>query len=323
MLELKPTLNKKFILSRVSQEEIFEKFLGDSVIIGRKYLSPFRSDRHPTCSFRYNSSGVLRFRDWNGSFEGDCFNFVQNLPTYAGLGFQQVIEVIAKEFGLINKAIIRQPRLVEWKEHARADIKVQYRDWREFDLSFWERGLIQRPLLDYFKVAPVKYVWVNGVIRYSDTLLDPGYAYWFGPDDIKIYFPYRKEYRFLGNSSLLQGYEQLPKTAKTLIITKSLKDVMTLYNFGYPSIAPQTETCVLSQAEYDELSSRFESIYSMYDFDLTGIKGANKMKKKYGIKPTFLTDGRFGSYNYESKDPFDLVSKLKVDASQVFKKLWL
>ena len=44
----------------------------------------------------------------------------------------------------------------------------------------------------------------------------------------------------------------------------------------------------------------------MYDFDLTGIRGANKMKREFGIAPHFITNGRFNTPNYGGKDPTGL-----------------
>ena len=173
------------------------------------------------------------------------------------------------------------------------------------DVVFWERYGIKAPLLLLYKVSPIQNLFLDGNIHYTHHSNNPAYHYSFGKNEDKVYFPKKKSFRFLCNTSVLQGYEQLPKTGEILIITKSLKDVMVLYNLNYPSVAPQSESMSITDKDYEELSQRFDTIYSWYDFDLTGIRTANKMKKKYGIIPLFLTNGRFKSRNFGAKDVSD------------------
>ena len=63
---------------------------------------------------------------------------------------------------------------------------------------------------------------------------------------MKIYQPYSK-FKWLSNTSVsdLQGLSQLPKSGDTLVITKSLKDVMCLDIWGIPAVAPSSESCVI------------------------------------------------------------------------------
>jgi hypothetical protein len=83
----------------------------------------------------------------------------------------------------------------------------------------------------------------------------------------------------------------LPESGELLVITKSFKDIGTLYEQGIPSIAPQAESILLPENIIDELKSRFKTIYSLMDYDNTGIHLAWKMRKLYGIKPLFFTYG--------------------------------
>ena len=56
---------------------------------------------------------------------------------------------------------------------------------------------------------------------------------------MKIYQPY-SNFKWLSNTSAsdLQGLSQLPDRGDTLVITKSLKDVMCLDIWDIPAIAP-------------------------------------------------------------------------------------
>ncbi len=83
---------------------------------------------------------------------------------------------------------------------------------------------------------------------------------------------------------------QLDKSGgEYLVITKSLKDVMVLYEFGIPAIAPNSENLFVTDAQYKKLKSKFKNILVLYDNDLAGIQGLKRIKNKYPeIKVSFI-----------------------------------
>ena len=84
---------------------------------------------------------------------------------------------------------------------------------------------------------------------------------------------------------MIQGSKQLPKSGEYIVITKSLKDVMALHEFGITAVAPNSENIFLTEAQYKKLKLRFNVIYLLYDRDLPGVRSANKIRKKFpGIK---------------------------------------
>ena len=82
----------------------------------------------------------------------------------------------------------------------------------------------------------------------------------------------RQEFRFLNNVSkkTLQGYHQLPKTGDLLVITKSMKDCISLYGFGIPACAPNSETLFVNDKQLEEFKQRFKHILVVYDQDKPG-----------------------------------------------------
>ena len=94
----------------------------------------------------------------------------------------------------------------------------------------------------------------------------------------------------MGNVSTktIQGYKQLPKGGKLLVITKSMKDVMLLYELGIPAIAPNSETQFVSDKMLEELHTRFKHIVLLYDNDLTGVTFTNKIRKAHPDLIPFL-----------------------------------
>lgn len=301
-------IDKKFILDKVSEDEIFIKYLNIPFIPEEKFCSPLRKDSTPTCSIKRLRNGVLWFRDWSGHFSGDCFSLVMFLH---GCNFYEACEIIAKDFKLIENGqqglnFDRVPLVYNKTKPVETTIKVQWKPFGPDDLEYWGNHGISLETLKTYKTGVVKFAWVNGKCVYSLKKLDTCYGYWFETGKIKLYFPNRNSNRFLGNTTLIQGYNQLPEKGKTLIITKSLKDVMFLHECDIPAIAPQSESIIVSQDLYNELKTRFDKIYSLYDFDRAGVTSTNKMKKM-GIIPKFFTNGRFGTIDYEAKDPTDLV----------------
>jgi len=64
----------------------------------------------------------------------------------------------------------------------------------------------------------------------------------------------------------------LPKEGgEYIVITKSLKDVMCLYEFGIPAIAPCSENLFLTESQYEKIKKKFKRILVLYDNDRPGM----------------------------------------------------
>lgn len=100
----------------------------------------------------------------------------------------------------------------------------------------------------------------------------------------------------------------LPKQGDYLVVTKSLKDTMTLYNLGIPAIAPISENCFLSEAQYNKLKDRFKNIIVFYDNDRPGLRAMISIRKRFPlIKPIWIP------LKYKTKDISDFYAKYKHD----------
>ena len=315
---LVPEINRDYILSKVSQEEIFERYMGIRVTLGGMVTSPLRDDHNPTCSFKWLSSNLLWFKDWSGHFAGDCFAYVMRLHNCT---FFEACDIIAIDFKLISSTtgVVKKDRIpkeTSFEVLTKTKIAVKWKSFGKTDIDYWGCHGIPISILNLYKVAPIEYAWVNDRLVYSNRSHDPAYGYWFGPNEMKLYFPLREKYRFLGNATCLQGYEQLPLIGDLLIVTKSLKDVMFLKTLKIPAVAPQSESAILTEEQFKELSRRFAKIVCLYDFDLAGIRSANKMKRLYKIPPKFFTTGRFGTSHCGGKDCTDIVKRFSADVAK-------
>lgn len=308
MFRFVPDINYNWIRERVSDEEIFSYYLGIDVVLNQPFCSPLRIDKNPTCKIFVTEAGNLYMKDFSGHFSGNCFELVKFMYS---VSFKEALAIIANDFNLLDYDAEKTFKPVNLKKLIpnKSIINYQTRDLIKSDIDYWNKFYISPKLLQYYNVYPIRYVWINNNLNYTYSKNDPAYIYLFNEEEFKIYFPKRKKARFLCNTNALQGLRQLPDTGKILIITKALKDVMVLYNFNLPAIAPQSETQIITVEQYEELIKRFETIYTFYDFDLTGVRTSNRMRKLYHIKPLFLTNGRFRTKNFGSKDPADFLAK--------------
>ena len=159
------SLDKTYILERVTQEAIFELYLGLPVDVNTSYKAPYRKDNYGGARYYYKND-ILRFNDW-GYFHGDCFDyvgFVINEDSKTKEGFKNILEHIAKTFKLHKyKNKITKEYLVslikKYKQQPKPNLKktIVYtkRNWSDADYNYWTKKykLTYQELLNY-KVYP-------------------------------------------------------------------------------------------------------------------------------------------------------------------------
>jgi hypothetical protein len=276
-------VDKEYILERVPEEEIFERF-GMPVDKGVLY-SILRHDKKPTCTFKILNNRLI-LKDWNGHFMGDCFAFVMKKEKCS---FPEALYKIAESIDLDN----REPyRRIEVQKVS--SIKIKRMHWTPEHYAYWCQYGVSMETLEYFKVYPIFKAWYNDAEIYTYSKGDEAFAYHFYEYNYQLYFPLRdrKSLRFMNSEGfLVHGFEQLPKTGDLLVITKSRKDIMCLYEFGIPAICPKAESIILSEEFIESLHKRFKTVVSLMDYDNTGIHNAWVMRKVNNVKPYFFTEG--------------------------------
>ena len=285
---LQPNITKDFILSKINQESIMQYYTGLDVSSKKLMLSPFRNDHKVTCSFYKSKSDILYLHDFATNEHINCFQIVMKK---FNVNYYEALDIIAKDFGLIegthsNKTapIIIQPL----KETESARIQVQIKKYSNKELEWWKQFGISIKTLKKFHVFSIEHVFLNGELKFTSSDKCPIYGYYFGKDKNgiekwKIYFPLKTEYRFLNNLSkkVLQGYHQLPKTGELLVITKSMKDLMAMYEFGIPAVSPNSETLFVDDKKLEEFKQRFKHILVIYDQDRPGKHNMWLIRKQY------------------------------------------
>lgn len=281
-----PKITKEFLLSKNNEETYMTYYLGIPVKKGL-FKSPLRSDNHVTCSFFRGKSGNLYFKDFAS---GKCLTFEGVVMEKYNCNYHTALKIIAKDFGYTKDSPVKkiavkiQPKFEEEKQ---TFIQIEAKEFSEPELKWWGSFGITKDILHRFKVYSCSTVFLNRNIYAQSAQHSPIYGYYFGKkeniEQWRIYMPKRKEFRFIGNVSTktIQGYKQLAKTGKLVVITKSMKDVMCLYSLGISAIAPNSETQFVSDKVLEELKQRFKYIVLLYDNDLTGVRFTNKIRKQH------------------------------------------
>lgn len=273
----RPKITKEFLLSKINQESIMQHYTGHDVNSKKLFTSVLRKDNHVTCGFYKSKSGILYMHDFATNEHLDCWNIVMRLYN---CNYYDALNIIAQDFGFIEGTHknVSPPKLVnDLRETESSKIQVQIKDFTEKELKWWNQFGISKKLLKKYHVFSLQHVFLNGQLRFTSSEQCPIYGYYFGKDKNheekwKIYFPMRQEFRFLNNVSkkTLQGYHQLPKTGDLLVITKSMKDCISLYGFGIPACAPNSETLFVNDKQLEEFKQRFKHILVVYDQDRPG-----------------------------------------------------
>lgn len=281
-----PKITKEFLLSKNNEETYMTYYLGIPVKKGL-FKSPLRNDNHVTCSFFRGKSGNLYFKDFAS---GKCLTFEGVVMEKYNCNYHTALKIIAKDFGYTKDSPVKkiavkiQPKFEEEKQ---TFIQIEAKEFSEPELKWWGSFGITKDILYRFKVYSCSTVFLNKNIYAQSAQHSPIYGYYFGKkeniEQWRIYMPKRKEFRFIGNVSTktIQGYKQLAKTGKLVVITKSMKDVMCLYSLGISAIAPNSETQFVSDKVLEELKQRFKYIVLLYDNDLTGVRFTNKIRKQH------------------------------------------
>lgn len=258
------TYTKHYILSKISQELIFSTYFNipietvqHCIKTNELIVSPIRDDNHPTCGFRYDPSGRLRFRDFAGYFWGDCFDAVALVISKAygrefNVNKKQDFVHILKHISLTFKDIInnetKDPNIITKIEDGISKLKkdkpiidLVVREWNKDDVAYWTKFGISIKDLNINFVYPVDQFYINRKQnpepKYYYDEKDPCYAYYLGKgndniNNYKLYFPKRTKdshSRFICNCNHLEGILNLTERDYThIVITKSTKDRIAL-----------------------------------------------------------------------------------------------
>lgn len=286
------------ILNKVSEYEIYKRYLGEFKI-GQIYKSPFRKDKNPSFGIFVGRNSKLLFKD-HGT--GDCGDIIKFVSLYYNITkYDEILTMIYKDLQINN--ISRNKRAKKIPIPSETVIGIVRQPFVKADIDYWHQFGISLKTLHKYGVSSIQYYLCNGVVKGIYKEEQPMYAYKVY-NHFKIYRPLSDKYvKWRGNLTEydIQGYEQLPENGDLLIITKSLKDVMTLYELGYNAISPSSESTFIPDIALKQLQTRFKRLLLLFDRDVPGVHMSRKISVKKGLSCIFVHK------KYKAKDISDAV----------------
>ena len=290
----------EYILSKVTEYDIYAHYLGQFKV-GMIYQSPFRKDKNPSFGIFYSKrTKQLLFKD-HGT--GECGNVIKFVQLYTGkTNYNDILQDIVAKLNITTETRLDSSK--QYIPSTETIIGVVRQEFTDTDIKYWNQFNISTKTLKKFNVNSIKYYLCNGVVKGIYKPENPMYAYKVY-NNFKVYRPLGDKYTKWRNNLTeydVQGYEQLPKKGDICIITKSLKDVMCLYEMGIPAISPSSESTFIPESVLIDLKKRFKKIIIIFDRDQAGFKNVRKIIKKYKD-----LDFLFINRKFKSKDISDAI----------------
>lgn len=297
------TMSLKDLLDKLDDYDIYSYYVGQFKI-GKLFNSPLRSDdKNPSFAIFKGVNGKLFFKD-HGSGEGG--NAIKFVKLYKGIQTRDELErellrIVRKMNPNSGNAIRTYSYSVD---SGPTDIGIVRQPFTDVDKQYWKQFHISIDTLKKFQVFSIKYFLCNRVVRGTYKETSPMYAYKID-DKFKIYRPLASKYtkwRTNLTNRNVQGLSEIPKEGgNLLIITKSLKDVMCLYEMGFNAIAASSETTFIPDDILQSLRSKWKHTVILYDRDKTGMLESRKYSRQYKL------DAIFVHKKFKAKDISDAV----------------
>ena len=279
--ELTNPITLEYILSKVTEYDIYAHYLGQFKV-GMIYNSPFRKDKNPSFGIFYSKrTKQLLFKD-HGT--GECGNVIKFVQLYTGkTNYNDILQDIVAKLNITADTKLDSSK--QYIPSQETVIGVVRQEFTDVDTNYWSQFHISTKTLKKFNVNSIKYYLCNGIVKGIYKPENPMYAYKVY-NNFKVYRPLGDKYTKWRNNLTeydVQGYEQLPKKGDICIITKSLKDVMCLYEMGIPAISPSSESTWLPDNVLEDILKRFKRVLICFDRDGPGMRNLRKISLKTGL----------------------------------------
>ena len=302
-------------------EFIFEKEIG-KISYTQNIKSPLRKENDPSFRLKKNSRGIVYGHDFGGNqWSGNGIELIKELY---GLSFLEAIQKIAMDFGLTDKTIIVQRKLLPIQEvKPPTVIEFNIIPFTERHLKYWEKSKIPETFLNS------KNIWAISKYAINKKVFNiPSHQYCFAyyAEDID-----KTKILTLGNNvklkwmntasnSYLWNYSNLKdKDCNEVWVCKSYKDAVLMeYHFGKCILACQNESHKMIMQNKDKIENVSNNVILLYGADKQAFTETKNIEKDTGWK-SFHTP-----YNlYKSKgieDPFAYVEEYGIDSLRTLLK---
>lgn len=297
------------ILSQVTEFNIVSYYLGVNEL-PCIMNSPLRQDRKPSFGVYSLDGNKVSYIDFSTKDRGGLFDLLKN---WWSVSFREAICRVYNDIPKFNGSCkVRISNIKSIREYAKdTDLQCKVREWRDYDIRYWESFGITLDWLKYADIYPISYkIVIKGDQRYVFSADKYAYAYVErkeGKVTLKIYQPFNTKYKWSNkhDSSVISLWTKVPENGDRIIICSSMKDALCVWNnTGIPCIAIQGEGYSMSDTAVNELKRRYKEVYILLDNDEAGLKDGIKLAEETGFTNLILPD-------YGAKDCSDLFKLLK------------
>ena len=282
-------------LGSLTEADIAAYYLGISSVPAL-INSPLRRDNKPSFSI-FSPDGInVNYRDFS---TGECGRIWNLLARMWDCSYREVQRKVYNDLG--NKSLGIKTgksdfRVRNIRISTVSDLKCKVREWRDYDIEYWESYGISLKWLKYADIYPVSH---KIVIKDNISMVfgTDKYAYAYvefkeGRTTLKIYQPFNKNgYKWSNrhDKSVISLWTKVPKYGDKICICSSMKDALCLWaNTGIPSLAIQGEGYGISDTAVKELKRRYKHIFICLDNDSPGLKDAEILALKTGFTNVVL-----------------------------------
>ena len=288
---------KKRYFSIEEQSQILSN-LGFEIDFLNPIKNPLREDNNPNCKLLIQGNEII-LKDFGSDIFGNCLNIYSKWKNITKAEALKELNEL-----LVGKEIskIKKPPLTTREKPI---VSIKYKSSNEPELyQYFYDYHITYPTLRKFNVFIGKVVVVTCKINetFRHTKEEPCFLYFSG-NNTKMYRPNSKK-KWRTTASFIHGIEQIEKKHDLIVITKSLKDVMVLYELGIPAISCGSENTILN-IDYLKKELGCDNFILFYDND----KAGKKAVKKYDLPAIFIP-------TEESKDISDYMKTNGVEATK-------
>lgn len=273
--------------------KVFSYYLSDFEV-GVKF-SLRDNDNTPSCLID-EFNGRLHIRDWGISQTGTSSIDFIILMEKSVTTFKQGLAFYYKNIKNSKTSVRKiQQKIFEARKRTKTKSKptIQYdSNYTESELNYWSKRLQSKEDLIREEIYGLRALSWGNSHPISSTSDRPKFVYKFGEDSWKVYNPLvskeEKRYKWQSHNiaNVIEGYAQLPKDGKELIITASRKDGLCLNKLtGVACCNGSSESSWRVFVEKkEELKERFKNISILYDDDKAGITASKKLSLLTGFK---------------------------------------
>lgn len=290
-----------------SDFDIAHKYLGITCV-PEVINSPLRQDNNPSLGlFINNRTNSLWFKDFGSGEKGSLYDLLARMWNVSK---DKVYDRILED--MPAPALIRKHGVKVYRKSA-GKVEVRVREWRDYDIAYWDSYGISLPWLKFGEIYPISHIIItkNG---HSYPIPAEKYAYVYverkdGIVSFKIYQPYSKEYKWMSkhDSSVWDLWTKIPEKGDKLIITSSRKDALAIWsNTGIPALSLQGEGYIPKEHVVQQLKDRYNKVYVLYDDDFQSEENHGRMYGKMIAERFNVTQIEIPE-KWKSKDPSDLV----------------